>query len=119
MIRSSPPADFNHWLAGFFPRSLTEIVLTVAMYKGCAGRARGQAKHPGSNKQPHAAASPHAFRDEYTRTKEPARALAAETLTLERTLSDLVNQDYALTPAEITLVWQTATPRMPATTLAP
>jgi hypothetical protein len=28
----------------------------------------------------------------YTRTLEPARALAAETLTLERTLSDLVNQ---------------------------
>ena len=33
----------------------------------------------------------HALRDEYTRTIEPARALAAETLTLERTLSDLVN----------------------------
>ena len=43
----------------------------------------------------------------------PARALAAETLTLERTLSDLVNQAYALTPAEITLIWQTAPPRMP------
>jgi hypothetical protein len=34
-------------------------------------------------------------------------------LTLERTLSDLVNQAYALTPAEITLMWQTAPPRMP------
>ena len=33
----------------------------------------------------------------------PARALAAETLALERTLSDLVNQAYGLTPAEITL----------------
>ena len=43
----------------------------------------------------------------------PARALAAETLTLERTLSDLVNQAYALTPAEIALIWQTAPPRMP------
>ena len=44
---------------------------------------------------------------------EPARALAAETLTLERTLSDLVNQAYALAPAEIDLMWQTAPPRMP------
>jgi len=51
------------------------------------------------------------LRDEYTRTI--ARALAAETLTLERTLSDLVNQAYALTPAEIALMWQTAPPRMP------
>ena len=37
---------------------------------------------------------------------------AAETLTLERTLSDLVNQAYALTPSEIALMWQTAPPRM-------
>ncbi len=55
----------------------------------------------------------HALRDEYTRSIEPARALAAETLTLERTLSDLVNQAYALTPAEIALTCQTAPPRMP------
>jgi hypothetical protein len=53
------------------------------------------------------------LRDEYTRTTEPARALAAENLSLERTLSDLVNQAYALTPAEIDLMWQTALPRMP------
>jgi len=42
---------------------------------------------------------------------EPARALAAETLTLERTLSDLVNQAYGLTPAEIALMWQNRPPR--------
>jgi diketogulonate reductase-like aldo/keto reductase len=53
------------------------------------------------------------LRDEYPRTIEPSRALAAETLNLERTLSDLVNQAYALTPAEIALMWQTAPPRMP------
>ena len=53
------------------------------------------------------------MRDEYTRTVVPARALAAEVLTLERTLSDLVNQAYALTPAEIALMWQTVPPRMP------
>ena len=28
-------------------------------------------------------------------------------------LSDLVNQAYALTPAEIDLMWKTAPPRMP------
>ena len=60
-----------------------------------------------------------ALRDEYTRTIEPARALAAETLKLERALSDLVNQAYALTPAEIDLLWQTAPPRMPVTRPSP
>jgi hypothetical protein len=55
----------------------------------------------------------HDLRDEYTRTIDPALALAAETLKLERTLSDLVNQAYALTPAEIALMWQTAPPRTP------
>ncbi len=53
------------------------------------------------------------MRHEYTRSIESARPLAAETLTLERTLSDLVNQAYVLTPAEIDLLWQTAPPRMP------
>jgi hypothetical protein len=64
-------------------------------------------------KLPLTAAGLHALRDEYTRTIAPARALAAETLKLERTLSDLVNQAYALTPAEIALMWKTAPPRMP------
>jgi hypothetical protein len=32
--------------------------------------------------------------NEYSRTIEPARAIATETLTLTRTLSDLVNQAY-------------------------
>jgi len=45
-------------------------------------------------KLPLTAAGVHALRDEYTRTIEPARALGAETLTLERTLSDLVNQAF-------------------------
>jgi hypothetical protein len=38
------PADFNHWLAGFFFSSLTEIVLTAAICKDCAAHARRQAK---------------------------------------------------------------------------
>jgi hypothetical protein len=55
---------------------------------------------------------------EYPRTVEPARALFTETLTLERTLSDLVNQAYALTPTEIDLMWKTAQPRMPISPFA-
>jgi hypothetical protein len=42
-----------------------------------------------------------ALREEYTRSIEPARARAAETLKLERTLNDLVNQAYGLTPAKL------------------
>ena len=41
------------------------------------------------------------------------RALVAETLKLERTLSHLLNQAYGLTQAEIDLMWKTAPPRMP------
>jgi hypothetical protein len=61
----------------------------------------------------YSAAADDALRDEYTRTIVPARALTAEALTPERKLSDLVNQAYGLTPAEIALMWQTAPPRMP------
>ncbi len=50
-----------------------------------------------------AAAGVQGLRAEHTRTIEPARALAAEALARERTLSDLVNQTYALTLAEIEL----------------
>ncbi len=57
--------------------------------------------------------TPHALPDECSRTIASARALTAETLTLERTLSDLVNQAYALTPTKIALMWQTAPPRTP------
>jgi hypothetical protein len=53
------------------------------------------------------------LRADYTRTIEPARALAAEPLKLERTLSDLVNQAYGLIPAETDLLRKTASPRMP------
>ncbi len=55
----------------------------------------------------------HALRDECTRTIEPSHAPVAETLTLERKLSDLVNQAYGLTPAEVDLMWQTAPLKTP------
>ncbi len=50
-----------------------------------------EVKHIRGKKRALSAAGLQALRDEYTRTIAPARALAAETLTLERTLSDLVN----------------------------
>ena len=53
------------------------------------------------------------LRDEYARTIQPARALAAEALNLENHLSNLVNEAYGLTPEEVALMWETAPPRMP------
>jgi hypothetical protein len=73
----------------------------------------GEVKRIRGKKQPLSSAGLRGLRDEYSRTIAPARALAAERFTLERTLSNLVNQAYALTPAEIDLMWQTAPPRMP------
>jgi hypothetical protein len=64
-------------------------------------------------KNPLSAAGLKSLRDEYVRTIEPARALAAEALELERQLSDLVNEAYGLTPDEVALLWETAPPRMP------
>jgi hypothetical protein len=45
------------------------------------------------------------------------QAIAAESETLEHKLSDLVNQAYGLTEAEIDWLWRTAPPRMPITRL--
>ena len=53
------------------------------------------------------------LREEHARTVVPAQGLAAEARGLERRVSDLVNEAYALTPDEIRLMWQTAPPRMP------
>jgi hypothetical protein len=53
------------------------------------------------------------LRAEYARSIDPARVLAAEALSLENEVSDLVNEAYGLTPEEVALMWQTAPPRMP------
>ena len=66
-------------------------------------------------KKPLSAAALANLREEYARSIEPARALAAEALTLENEVSDLVNEAYGLTPEEVALIWETAPPRMPAT----
>lgn len=65
-------------------------------------------------KHPLTAAGVQALLGEYTRTIQSARALAAEALHLDRTLSDLVNQACGLTPAEVAPMWQPALPCMPA-----
>jgi hypothetical protein len=40
-------------------------------------------------------------------------ALDAETLTLERRLAESLKAAYGLTPADVDLLWRTASPRMP------
>ena len=64
-------------------------------------------------KLPLTAAGVHGLRAEYIRTIEPARALAAETLKLERLPSAERGMRRAECPAEIELLWQTAPPRIP------
>ncbi|MEO8426620.1 MAG: hypothetical protein ABI651_05855 [Verrucomicrobiota bacterium] len=75
-----------------------------------------EVKRVRDKKLPLTSAGLQGLREEYLRTIEPARALAAETLKLECALSDLVNQAYGLTPEEINLMWKTAPPRMPIPT---
>lgn len=52
---------------------------------------------------------------EYAATIEPVRVRRDETFGLEQRLSNLVNEAYGLTAAEIDLMWHTAPPRMPFT----
>jgi hypothetical protein len=53
------------------------------------------------------------LKHEHADTLEPARLAAAEAVTLERRLSDIVNAAYGLTPDDVALMWRTAPPRMP------
>ena len=73
----------------------------------------GEVKKARGRKNPLSAAGLRSRRDEYERTVEPARRLAAEALSLEHRLSELVNTAYGLTPDEVALMWATAPPRMP------
>jgi hypothetical protein len=49
----------------------------------------------------------------YSEMATPVREGRNEAATLERRLSDLVNEAYGLTPEEVDLLWSTAPPRMP------
>jgi hypothetical protein len=55
------------------------------------------------------------FRDVFNETVAPARADRAAAEADERALSTIVNRAYGLTPAEVSLMWRTAPPRMPIT----
>ncbi len=52
------------------------------------------------------------LKGEYSMTVEPARRLRAEVQRIERRLSDLVNQAYGFTTAEVELLCRSAPPRM-------
>jgi hypothetical protein len=64
-------------------------------------------------KKPFTAAALQNLQDEYVRSIDHMRKLAGEALVLERQLGDVVNEAYHLTPQEVTLMWQSAPPRMP------
>ena len=53
------------------------------------------------------------LRNGYEEQAVPVREGRTESASLERRLSDLVNQAYGLTPEEVDLLWKTAPPRMP------
>jgi len=53
------------------------------------------------------------LRSEYARSVEPVRRAVAESAALETALANIVNAAYGLTVDEISLMWQTAPPRMP------
>jgi hypothetical protein len=53
------------------------------------------------------------IKDEYIRSIEPGRTQLSLIRQLERQLSDLVNEAYGLTADEVSLLWETAPPRMP------
>lgn len=53
------------------------------------------------------------LREEYSRVSAPLASNATLGRSLEREISDSVNQAYGLTQAEIDLLWETAPPRMP------
>ena len=53
----------------------------------------------------------------YAEMAAPVGEGRAEAASLERRLSDLVNEAYGLTPEEVDLLWSTAPPRMPIFTI--
>ena len=59
------------------------------------------------------------LREEHASTVVPAQRLALEAQGFERQISDLVNEAYGLTPQEVSLMWETAPPRMPINPLGP
>ena len=105
-----PPAGYPAFLqylqSGRVSRLQEPISLDSDAFVAEVQKGRGK-------KNPLTTAGLRGLRDEYVRTIEPARLLAAEALQLEYRLHDLVNAAYGLTPEEVRLMWDTAPPRMP------
>ena len=53
------------------------------------------------------------LRNGYAEMAGPVQEASTEAASLERRLSDLVNQAYGLTDEDVDLLWKTAPPRMP------
>jgi len=53
------------------------------------------------------------LKDEHAASVVPLQKLAREADGLERRVSDIVNEAFGLTPADVKLMWETAPPRMP------
>lgn len=53
------------------------------------------------------------LREEYSATIQPLREELRTAEQLEHAISEAVNAAYGLTPEEVTLLWETAPPRMP------
>jgi hypothetical protein len=64
-------------------------------------------------KKPLTTAAISQVREEHARTVVPIARRLGEAMRYEQRLSDLVNEAYGLTPAEVGLMWRTAPPRMP------
>jgi hypothetical protein len=73
----------------------------------------GEVKKVRGRSKPLSVAEVRRLKEEHAGTVVPLQTLAAEARGLEERVSDLVNAAYGLTPEEVTLMWQTAPPRMP------
>ncbi len=72
-----------------------------------------EAKKLRGKKKPLTLSGLRSLREEHTKTIVPAQALVKEAQSLEREISDLVNEAYGMTPEDVELMWATAPPRMP------
>lgn len=72
-----------------------------------------EVKKARGKKKPLSVADVKRLKEEHGHSVVPLQTLAAEARGLERTVSDLVNAAYGLTPDEVALLWETAPPRMP------
>ena len=89
------------------PNSLrSPFTLDADRFVSAIQRARG-------SRRPLTAAAIGHIREQHARSVVPIARRLGEATRYEQRLSDLVNEAYGLTPAEVGLMWRTAPPRMP------